>query len=121
MLSLFAVVSLVGNQALFAGRDAIARDDYDSARTNAERARALLFWSFEPEIVLGDAYAGLGDREATLRAYRDAVAADARNWIAWLRLAQVASGAERERAYARVRSLNPLEGALPGEGASTPG
>jgi hypothetical protein len=120
-LSLVAVVGLVGNQALFAAREAVAREDWSTARTHANRARALLPWSFEPEIVLGDAYAGLGDRQAALGAYRDAVTTDSRNWVAWLRLAQLASGEERTRAYARVRKLNPREGALPGEDASTPG
>lgn len=118
VLSLVAVVSLVGNQALFAAREAVARKDWSSARTHGERARSLLPWSFEPDLVVGDAYAGLGDRPAALRAYRDAVAADGRNWVAWLRLAQVASGDERERAYEKVRALNPREEALPGEDAS---
>ena len=40
---------------------------------------------------------------------------DPRNWVAWLRLAQVARGAERNAAYDRVRELNPLEEGLPGE------
>jgi O-antigen ligase len=120
-LSLFAVVSLVGNQALFAARDAVAREDWSAARTHAERARTLLPWSFEPDLVLGDAYAGLGDRGGALRAYRDAVATDGKNWVAWLRLAQVAAGRERARAYVRVHELNPREGALPGEDASAPG
>lgn len=114
-MSLAAVVSLVGNQALFAGREALARDDWSEARADAKRARSLLPWSYEPSVVLGDAYAGLGDREAALRAYRDAVARDGRKWAAWLRLAQVARGDERRDAYARVRKLNPREGALPGE------
>jgi O-antigen ligase len=114
-LSVLAAVSLVGNQALFAGREAIARKEWRDARTHADRARTLLPWSHEPEIVLGDAYAGLGDRDGALGAYRDAVETDPRNWVAWLRVAQVASGSERAQAYARVRELNPREGTLPGE------
>ena len=77
--------------------------------------RALLFWSAEPAVVLGDAAAGLGDREAALGAYREAVATDPQNWVAWLRLAQVARGPERAAAYRRVHELNPLEEGLPGE------
>lgn len=114
LLSLAAVVSLVGNQALFAGRDAAARGDWRVALEHARRADALLVWSHEPAIVRGDALAGLGDREGALEAYRAAVASDERNWVAWLRLAQAARGAERARAYARVRMLNPLEEELPG-------
>lgn len=119
VLSLAAVVSLVGNQALFAARESVRREEWADARRHAQHARSLLPWSFEPAVALGDAYAGLGDREAALRAYRDAIAADSRNWVAWLRLAQVARGSERARAYATVRKLNPLEGALPGEDEPT--
>lgn len=121
VLSVLSIVSLVGNQALFAGREALAREEWASAANHARRARALLFWSYEPEIVLGDAAAGLGDREAALAAYKDAVATDPRNWVAWLRLAQVARGAERATAYERVRELNPLEEGLPGDSARAPG
>lgn len=121
VLCVFAIVSLVGNQALFAGREALARKEWAAAADHGQRAHALLFWSYEPEIVLGDAAAGLGDREAALGAYRDAVATDPRNWVAWLRLAQVARGAERAAAYDRVRQLNPLADGLPGESARAPG
>ena len=65
-LSVLAVWSLVGNQALFAGREAVARKDWATARDHARRAQALLFWSHEPDFVLGDAAAGLGDREGAL-------------------------------------------------------
>jgi hypothetical protein len=113
-LSVLAVWSLVGNQALFAAQDAVQRKEWSKARDDARRARALLFWSFEPELALGDAYAGLGDREGAVSAYRDAVDTDPRNWFAWLRLARVARGAERSAAYDRVRELNPRDEGLPG-------
>ena len=114
-LSVFAVWSLVGNQALFAGREAVARKDWTEARNDARRARDLLPWSYEAFIVLGDADSGAGDRQGALSAYREAVDRDPSNWIAWLRLAQVASGAERTAAYDRVHELNPRERDLPGE------
>ena len=105
-LSVVAVVSLVGNQALFAGKEAVARKEWRSARDHARRAEALLPWSHEPVLVVGDAQAGLGNRAAALEAYREAVDLDPRNWVAWLRLAQVASGRERAEAYARVHELD---------------
>jgi O-antigen ligase len=114
-LSIGAVWSLVGNQALFAARDELAREELNQASKDARRARALLFWSSEPDLVLGDAAAGRGDRAGALVAYRAAVATDPRSWIAWLRLAQVVRGSERTAAYDRVRELNPLEEDLPGE------
>jgi len=119
-LTMLSLVSLVGNQALFAGREALARGEWASAAAHARRAQSLLIWSYEPELVLGDAAAGLGDREGALRAYRDAVRTDPQNWVAWLRLAQVSRAAERAAAYARVRELNPLEEDLPGESAREP-
>ncbi len=115
VLSVAATWSLVGNQALFAGQEALAREEWREARDHGLRARALLFWSAEPDVVLGDAAAGLGDREAALKDYRAAVAADPRSWAVWLRLAQVSRGAERAAAYRRVHELNPREQELPGE------
>jgi O-Antigen ligase/Tetratricopeptide repeat len=114
-MSVLAVWSLVGNQSLFAGFEAVDRQDWEEARDEGRRAKSLLAWSFEPDLILGDAAAGLGDRHGALRAYRDAVETDPRNWVAWLRLAQVARGAERLAAYERVRELNPREEDLPGE------
>jgi len=115
IVSLAAVWSLVGNQALFAAREALDRKDWVAARDDGRRAQALLPWSFEPALVLGDAAAGLGDRAGALHDYRKAVAKDPQNWVAWLRVAQVARGSERREAYARVRELNPREEGLPGE------
>ena len=112
-LSVFAVWSLVGNQALFAGAAAVDDRDWRKAVDDARRAQALLFWSHEPDFVRGDAAAGLGDREGALGAYRAAVEMDPRNWVAWLRVAQVARGAEQAAAYDRVRELNPRVGDLP--------
>ncbi len=120
-LTAVSIVSLVGNQALFAGREAVARKEWVAAGDHARRARGLLFWSHEPSLVLGDAAAGLGNRASALDAYRDAVAKDSHNWVAWLRLAQVARGAERAMAYERVHELNPLEEDLPGESDQSPG
>jgi O-antigen ligase len=114
-LTVFALVSLVGNQALFAGREAVARKEWANATEHAQRAEALLPWSFEPHFVLGDAAAGRGDRQRALSEYRAAVESDRRNWVAWLLRAQVARGAERRASYERVHELNPLERDLPGE------
>jgi O-Antigen ligase len=115
VLTGFALVSLVGNQALFAGREALAREEWDKANDHGHRAELLLPWSFEPHIVRGDAAARSGDRVRALEQYRRAVDIDPRNWVAWHRLGQVARGAERLAAYRRVHELNPREEDLPGE------
>jgi O-antigen ligase len=106
-LTLFAVVSLVGNQALFAGREAFARGEWARAAEHGRRADSILRWSTEPELVIGDAAARAGEREAALEQYREAVRADERQWIFWLRLAQGTTGRERREALQRLRELNP--------------
>jgi len=112
-LSLAAVVSLVGNQALSAGSDAIAARRWTAAVGDARKAEALLPWSYEPHIVYGDAAAGLGDRRGAIAGYRRAVELAPDNWEIWLRLAQVSLGRERVQAYRRVHALNPLQSDLP--------
>jgi tetratricopeptide (TPR) repeat protein len=114
-LTVLALVSLVGNQALFAGREAVAREEWREGDDHARLAERLLPWSFEPHLVRGDAAAGLGERTRALEEYREAVEIDPRNWIAWHRLAQVARDSERLAAFRRVRELNPREGPPPGE------
>jgi hypothetical protein len=116
VLTIVSLFILVGNQALFAGREALTRKDWSGAAKHARLSERLLPWSFEPQVVLGDAAARRGDRTRALAEYRRAVAADSRNWVVWLRLGQVARGMERRHAYVRVRELNPREpGRLPGE------
>jgi O-Antigen ligase len=107
--SAFAVWSLVGNQALFAARAAADAHDWEAASDHARRAEVLLRWSHEPDLVLGDAAAAQGDRTSAARYFRHAVRKDSRNWVAWVKLAQAASGSERRAAYARAGQLNPRE------------
>jgi O-antigen ligase len=106
-LTLFAVVSLVGNQALFAGREALARGELARAAEHGRRADSILRWSTEPELVIGDAAARAGDVEAALEQYREALRVDERRWIFWLRIAQGTTGRERSEALQRLRELNP--------------
>ena len=106
LLSVFAVWSLVGNQALFAGREALTRKDWVEARDDARRARALLFWSAEPELVLGDAAAGLGDRQGALQR----VPRRRRDRPAQLgRLAPRRAGGARRRARGRLPARAPTQ------------
>jgi hypothetical protein len=106
-LTVFAVVSLVGNQALFAGHEALARGDWAEAAKHGRHADAILPWSIEPELVIGDAAARAGDTEAALEQYREAARADERRWVVWLRIAQGETGRERQAALRRFRELSP--------------
>jgi hypothetical protein len=108
-LTILAVVSLVGNQALFAGREALERREWAKAAEHGRRADAILRWSIEPDLVVGDAAAGAGNLKAALERYREAARGDDRRWIVWFRVAQAASGREQRAALQRIRELNPRE------------
>jgi O-antigen ligase len=113
VLSLASVVSLVGNQALFAGRAALGSRDLEGALGHARTAQALLPWSHEPHVLYGDAAAGLGDRRGAVAAYRDALERAPDNFAVWLRVAKVSRGRTSVAAYRRVHELNPFETGLP--------
>ena len=93
LLSVLAVWSLVGNQALFAGREALRAAGLGWRRASMRAGRrALLFWSAEPAGRPRRRRSRPGRPQAALAAYREATAIDPQNWVAWLRLAQVARG-----------------------------
>jgi len=110
-LFLAACVTLVGAVTLDGAAEALREGDPASAEARAERAASLQPWSAEPWLVLAQSRRSLapggggGDaRAAALEALRR----DANDWRLWLELAQSSTGAERERALLRARSLNPL-------------
>jgi len=105
-LFLAACVTLVGAVTLDGAAEALRRGDPASAASRAERAASLQPWSAEPWLVLTQARRSLGGdaRAAAL----EAIERDAADWRLWLELAQSSTGAERERALVRARSLNPL-------------
>ena len=75
-LSVFAVWSLVGNQALFAGREALARRDWAAAREHGRRAEACSFWSAEPESSSATPLPGSVTARQHCRSYRKATTID---------------------------------------------
>ena len=76
---------------------------------SAERAASLQPWASEPWLVAARARRATGRGDADVAA-REGLERDANDWRLWLALAETAMGAERERALARARSLNPLGG-----------
>jgi Flp pilus assembly protein TadD len=76
----------------------------------ADRARAGIRWapwSAQAHRFLGEAELAAGDRDSSIESFRRAVDADRRDWELWFVLAQVAKGAERDRALEEARRLNP--------------
>jgi O-antigen ligase len=93
------------DRALAAERE--GRPD-DAVRT-AERAASLQPWASEPWLVVARARRAGEDGDAAAAA-REGLERDGSDWRLWLELVQSTSGAERERALERARSLNPLGG-----------
>jgi hypothetical protein len=73
----------------------------------AKRAASLQPWASEPWLVVARARraSGRGDPAA---AALEALERDGNDWRLWLERAQSTTGAQRERALERARSLNPL-------------
>jgi Flp pilus assembly protein TadD len=104
-----AVVT-VGNRAEAAAATAFDARDFERSKREAQRAERLAPWSVDPLVLLGRAQAAGGQRVAARGTFERVVAREPDHWRAWLELAAVSAGAEREAALRRARALNPLEG-----------
>jgi tetratricopeptide (TPR) repeat protein len=107
LVSGFALVALIGNNALARSVDARAASRFGEAVREADRAHRLMPWSPRPWIARGEAELDLGDVAAARASFRRAIGVDAREWEAWLDLAVASAGQERSRALARARALYP--------------
>ena len=98
----------VGNTALAASEAALDRGDAAAAASEARAARRWLPWAAGPWQRLAEAELAAGRPARARAAYRDALARDGESWELWFGLAAASDGADRERALARARALNPL-------------
>jgi hypothetical protein len=103
----FALYTLLGNIALARSGNASDAAHWKQAESQARSALGLVPWSSEPLRRLAVAEVGLGDVEAARRSLEDAVAIDPQDWSLWYQLSEVTTGAERRRAAALARRLNP--------------
>jgi O-Antigen ligase len=108
----FAFVGLRGNRAIAAAEHALGGDSR-KAETDARRATRWTPWSSRAWQLLGEAQSAEGDLPAARASLRHAIAKDGEDWSIWLDYALVSSGAERRRALAEARALNPLNSAIP--------
>jgi O-antigen ligase len=105
-LFLAACVTLVGAIVLDGAREALREGRPADAARAAERAASVQPWASEPWLVLAEARRAAGGDAG--EAAREGLERDGNDWRLWAALAQSSEGAERERALARARSLNPL-------------
>ena len=111
-LSVFAMASRVGNEALERARQQLLDGRAERALRNGRLADRVLPWSVEPLGVIGSAQKQLGATAAGRHTLRRAVARDPSDWSAWYRLAHASEGVERATALAEARRLNPREAFL---------
>lgn len=103
-----ALIAHVGNRATASSVAAIEADEPDRALSQARRAIDWAPWSSEPWQLRGEAELLLEDDAAARRALRRALELDPESWSTWFDLAVASSGAERARALAEAKRLNPL-------------
>jgi tetratricopeptide (TPR) repeat protein len=104
-----ALVGLVGSSANAASQEAAQASppDYDRAEDQARKAHTWAPWSSEPWQSLGEAQLAQGDAAAARESFRKAISKEPSDWQLWFDLAQASAGAERSRALAQARRLNP--------------
>jgi hypothetical protein len=104
-----ALVGLVGASANAASQEEAQSSppDYERAEDQARKAHTWAPWSSEPWQSLGDAQLARGDATAARTSFRKAISKESSDWQLWFDLAQASSGAERRRALAEARRLNP--------------
>jgi O-antigen ligase len=105
--SILAVLTL----AAYAGNRALEVAE-NGSEGSARRAADLQPWSAQPLRALGESELSAGDTAAARTAFLDALDRDDDDWELWLDLALASEGADRNRALARAKELNPLEPAI---------
>jgi O-antigen ligase len=104
VLAVLTLVAYAGNRAL-----EVAETGPDAS---ARRAARLQPWSAQPWRVLGEGQLAAGEADRARETFVDALDRDDGDWELWLDLALASEGAERDRALARAKELNPLEPAI---------
>jgi len=108
-LALFAIVGLVGNRALSdATRERAARN-YGAAQSAARDAVRWAPWSAHAQEELGIAEAGLGHLAEGRERLQKAASMSSDDWRIWYHLGILSRGSQRQRAFVRAATLNPLQ------------
>ena len=108
-LAAFSVVGLVGNRALADANAALLRDDDRAAADAARSAERWAPWSAQATRLHGRALVGLGRVQEGRRKLREAAETSPDDWRIWYDLGIASTGSQRERAFVRAATLNPLD------------
>ena len=107
LIAVVSFVGLIGNIALARAQSGILNGGGRKAVGDAANAHRWAPWSAPALRALGESRVLAADKPGGLDALRHAAAKDPGDWQTWFDIAVVTSGAERQAALARVRSLNP--------------
>jgi hypothetical protein len=108
-LAAFSFVGLVGNLKLNASTDAIRAGNAVKSAREARTGASWAPWAAEPWNLLSQAELGRGHRPAAVRALRNAIDREPRDFTLWQQLATITTGRERQEALRRLRELNPRD------------
>ncbi len=105
----FSIAGLLGNRALDDADGALRRGDAAAAADAARTAARWAPWSSRATWYLGRAQIGLGREQEGRNTLREAARGASSDWRIWYDLGIASSGLERERAFVRAATLNPME------------
>ena len=108
-IAVFSMVGLVGNRALADAAREVDNGDFRAGAADARTAMRWAPWSAEAHQHLGRALAGLGREEQGRASLLEAANMNPGDWRIWYDLGIASSGRQRERAFIRAATLNPME------------
>jgi hypothetical protein len=109
----FAVIGLVGNNALSRSDSARADRNWSQALSEARVARSWMPWSPKPWEALGRAQLGAGAPSEARKSLRKAISMDRGDWELWYYLGSASSGEARTAALRNAMRLIPQAQLLP--------
>ncbi len=107
-LSAFALVGLIGNEAISESRAHVRAGEWNDAEAEARTAIRWKPWSSAGWKQLAEAQLGADDLTGAHASYKKALEKDRNDWNLWFDYGLLSEGRERREAIARARELNPL-------------
>ena len=108
-LTAFSVVGLAGNRALAQADRALDRQDFAAAEKAARSAGRWAPWSAQARRELGRAQLRLGRPAQARSTLREAARMSPDDWRIWYDLGIASAGRQRERAFVKAATLNPMQ------------
>jgi O-antigen ligase len=108
-LAVFSVVGLAGNRALARADRALDRQDFAAAEGAARSAERWAPWSANARRQLGRAQLRRGRAAQARASLREAARMSPDDWRIWYDLGIASAGRQRERAFVKAATLNPME------------